>query len=168
LGAIAILSFLTLLIGPRWQVRFQTGIKLEEPEAKPEERFNRINEARKTLAQILGGFLLLVGLNSTWQNLTLTRQPLAVSQQGQITDRFTKAIEQLGTADEDQKKHRKLMVRPGGIYALHRIADESERDRSAILAVLSAYVRENSPRTNYKPGLKGEALHPAARHQSCS
>jgi hypothetical protein len=43
-----------------------------------------------------------------------------LTQQGQITDRYTKAVEQLGGD--------KLHVRLGGIYALERIAVDSQRD----------------------------------------
>lgn len=35
----------------------------------------------------------------------------------------------------------------GGIYALHRIGDDSKKDRSAIVETLSTYVRENAPRS---------------------
>jgi len=40
-----------------------------------------------------------------------------LTEQGQVTDRYTKAIEQLGSD--------KLDVRIGGIYALERIARDS-------------------------------------------
>jgi len=40
--------------------------------------------------------------------------PAELTEQGQITDRYTKAVEQLGSD--------KLDVRIGGIYALERIA----------------------------------------------
>jgi hypothetical protein len=52
-------------------------------------QFDRENEARKTLAQIIGGVLLLAGLYSSVRTLDLQRE-------GQVTDRFTKAIDQLG------------------------------------------------------------------------
>src|SRR5262245_32276803 len=75
------------------------------------DRKDRIDleaKSRQTLAQIVGGAVLLGGLYFTAQTLLTT-------QEGQITDRFTKAITQLGdTAD--------LTVRVGGIYALERIA----------------------------------------------
>jgi hypothetical protein len=46
-----------------------------------------------------------------------TARSFALNRAGQITDRFTKAIEQLG--------HEELDVRLGGIYALERIARDS-------------------------------------------
>ena len=124
----------------------------------PKERFDRENEARKTLATTIGtlattmgGIVLLVGAYSAWRNIKLTQESVAtaqkalmVSEEGQITDRFTKAIEQLGAVDTSGKK--KLEVRLGGIYALERIAHESERDHWPIMEVLCTYVRVNAPR----------------------
>lgn len=99
--------------------------------------FKAENDARTTLAQILGGFAVLIGVAVTWRNLTATKE-------GQITDRFYKAIEQLGAAYDDGKP--KLELRLGGIYALERIARDSERDHWPIMEVLTAYVRENTQR----------------------
>jgi hypothetical protein len=103
-----------------------------------EKRFDRENEARKTLAQILAGVFLLAGLYSSVQTFNLSRE-------GQITDRFTKAIEQLGAVDA--KGNPKLQVRLGGIYALERIAHDSERDHQAIMEILTTYIREHAPAT---------------------
>ena len=79
---------------------------------------------------IVGGSALLFGLYFTARNLQ-------VSQEGQITERFTRAIDQLGS-DE-------IEIRLGGIYALERIARDSERDHWPIMEVLTAYVREHAP-----------------------
>ena len=79
---------------------------------------------------IVGGSALLFGLYFTARNLQ-------VSQEGQITERFTRAIDQLGSD--------KIEIRLGGIYALERIARDSERDHWPIMEVLTAYVREHAP-----------------------
>src|SRR5215203_5590229 len=64
-------------------------------------------------------------------------EDLRQAEQGQITERFTRAIDQLGSE--------KLEIRLGGIYALERIAkDSSEKDYSTVMEVLTAYVRQNS------------------------
>ncbi len=69
-----------------------------------------------------------------------------VAEQGQLTERFTKAIEQLGSDN--------ISIRLGGIYALESIAEYSqkgkwsERYHWTVMEVLSAFVRE-------KPPLKG-------------
>jgi Pentapeptide repeats (8 copies) len=98
------------------------------PEMK--DRIDLESKSRQTLAQILGGAALLVGLYFTSQTLRTT-------QEGQITDRFTKAIDQLGRDN--------LAVRLGGIYALERIARDSESDHWAVMEVLTAFVRERAP-----------------------
>src|SRR6266487_7025301 len=48
------------------------------------------NEVRTTLLQGLGGVVLLVGAFFTYRQLRTTRE-------GQITERYTRAIDQLGT-----------------------------------------------------------------------
>jgi hypothetical protein len=88
------------------------------------------NDARTTLIQGLGGLVLLVGLYLTLRNLQLT-------QYRQITEHYTRAVEQLGSD--------KLEVRLGAIYALERIARDSERDHWPIMEILTAYVRERAP-----------------------
>lgn len=122
---------------PQWQAN-----KLSDVSSK--ERFDRENAARTTLAQIIGGIAVLAGFYATVKNIRLSQESFALAQQGQITDRFTKAIEQLGAVDASGKK--KLEVRLGGIYALERIAYESERDHWPIIEVLTAYIRDNAPR----------------------
>ena len=61
-----------------------------------------------------------------------------------MTDRYTKAIEQLGSD--------KLDVRIGGIYALERVARDSARDHSTVMEVLTAFIREHSREPWPPPG----------------
>lgn len=93
------------------------------------------NEARKTLAQILGGLAILTGLYIAWRRVKVTEE-------GQITERFTRAIDQLGAVDNNGIP--KIEIRLGGIYALERIANDSKADHWTVMEVLCAYIRENS------------------------
>ena len=68
---------------------------------------------------------------------------LELAREGQITDRFTKAIEQLGAINQKGEHNRE--VRLGGIYALERIAKRSPEDHWPIMEVLTTYIRENAP-----------------------
>src|SRR5579859_1927956 len=68
--------------------------------------------------------------------LIYTARNFALSREGQVTERYTKAIEQLGSD--------KLDVRIGGIYALERVARDSARDHSTVMEVLTAFIREHS------------------------
>ncbi|MBD1902362.1 pentapeptide repeat-containing protein [Coleofasciculus sp. FACHB-125] len=59
------------------------------------------------------------------------------AQDKQITERFTKAVELLASEN--------ISIRLGGIYALERIAKDSEKDHWTIMKVLTAFVREKAP-----------------------
>ncbi|MFD9703856.1 pentapeptide repeat-containing protein [Lentzea sp. NPDC059081] len=61
------------------------------------------------------------------------------SQQGQYTDRFNKAIEQLDKSGADH-----LQARLGGIYALERLGKDSARDQPVVTEVLSAFIRSTT------------------------
>ena len=128
-AAVASLTLvLVIWLVPRYQVRHTPGIV-------GEKRFESENEARKTLAQILGGAVVLLGLY-------YSAKTYGLSHEGHITDRFTKAIEQLGKTDGTIPN---VEVRLGAIYALERIAVDSPRDHWTIMEILTAYVRQNAP-----------------------
>ncbi len=94
------------------------------------------DDTRKTFAQIVGGAVLLGGLVFTFNTFRLQQSTYQLQQEGQFTDRFTKAVTQIG--DE------KLEVRLGGLYALERIAKDSPKDHWTVMEILSAYVREKA------------------------
>src|SRR5262245_4941285 len=114
------------------------------------DRLTVENAARQTLAQIVGGVVLIGGLFCTWASLKITQESATknqeITREGQITDRFTKAIAQLGEQGPE-----KLAVRLGGIYALERIAKDSKDDHWPIMEVLTAYVRETAPWPSMPP-----------------
>jgi hypothetical protein len=120
------------------------------------------SKARRDLVQALalltagvaGGF----GIYFTWRGQRITReaqednqrntkQQLDITQQGQITDRFTRAIELLGATNDDHngEKRSNIEQRMGAIYALEQIARESEIHHDTIEAIMAAYIRQNAP-----------------------
>jgi hypothetical protein len=121
-----------------------------------------------TVAGVLigAGGAAVVAVAGFWANARNTRLTTEVSrraveaaqrtveltEQGQVTDRYAKAIEQLGSGQ--------LEVRIGGIYALERIARDSPRDHPTIMEVLAAFIREHS-REQWPPAEPG--AEPAAR-----
>ena len=113
----------------------------------PEKRLALENELRKTITQIVLSIFGLVILYFTWQRARAGDKTVQIMEQGHITDRYTKAIEQLGKLDGDKPN---IEVRLGAIYALERIAHDSPRDHWTIMEVLTAYVRQNAPAV--KPG----------------
>jgi hypothetical protein len=92
----------------------------------------RLQAASGFRTALVAGLAGLAALGS----LVMATRTHRLTQEGQITERYTKAIEQLGSD--------KLDVRLGGIYALERIAKDSERDHPTVVEVLSAFVREHS------------------------
>jgi hypothetical protein len=125
----------------------QTVAPSPTPNPRPltlEKRIELEDEYRKTFTQILGGVVLLIGVIFTWlnsqaniRNSRASEQKNVIDSDRLLTERFTKAVEQLGSE--------KLEVRLGAIYALERIAHDSERDHWTIMETLTAYIRERSP-----------------------
>jgi uncharacterized protein YjbI with pentapeptide repeats len=135
----------------------------------PKICFDIENEARKTLAYILGGILAIIGIymahrriRALERQVQIGQEQLQVAQEGQITERFTRAIEQLGSD--------KMEIRLGGIYALERIANDSDKDYWTIMETLTAFVRERAPWRNITEEKTGEASgeEPAAPDASAS
>lgn len=148
-GSIVSASILICILWffPRWQSaaymeRFPPEVLQE---LKPAERVQLEKNAaeiensnRVTIAQIVGGLALLSGLYFTYLNVRTAQDNLRITEEGKLTERFSKAVELLGSD--------KLDVRLGGIYALERIARDSQKDHWAVMEVLTAFVRENSHR----------------------
>jgi hypothetical protein len=89
---------------------------------------------RTALIQAAGVIGLLGGLMFTYRTYRL-------SQTQQVTDRFAKAVEQLGDNSSES-------VRIGGIYALERLIRDSKFDQPTIVEVLAAFVRGRMPLTD--------------------
>jgi uncharacterized protein YjbI with pentapeptide repeats len=98
--------------------------------------------ARSSVLQVLAGLVVVAGAIATWRQVHISRE-------GQITDRFSKAVDQIGSPVLD--------VRIGGLYALERIARNSAADRNAILFLLGAFIRT---RTSWPVGAPGGPQHP--------
>lgn len=110
--------------GPRYLLDW------DAPSTPASDRAKAINDIRTTLLQGLAGVALLSGAFFTWRQLQ-------VSYQGQITQRITAAVEQLGSPNPE--------VRLGAIFALERIADDSPYDRVTIAEVLCSFVKRSGP-----------------------
>lgn len=103
----------------------ETRIQLQQAQGQLQ------NNVRSALLQMCAGLLVVIGAAATWWQVQVNRE-------GQLTDRFTKAVEQIGSDKVD--------VRIGGIYALKRIAVNSPADRDTVQFILGAFIRNNSPR----------------------
>jgi hypothetical protein len=73
------------------------------------------NSYRATFAQIFGGIAIGIDVYYTWKRITIAENNLKVSQEGKITERFTRAFE----LDEElkiplKKKYHALFEKPKG------------------------------------------------------
>jgi uncharacterized protein YjbI with pentapeptide repeats len=116
----------------------------------------------QALALIMAGVAGVIGIFFTWRGQRITQlaqeanqqstqaqlknaqNTLDITRRGQITERFTQAIDQLGKTDEHGKKS--LEIRLGAIYSLARTARDSKSDHWPVMEVLTAYVRLHAPR----------------------
>ncbi len=108
----------------------------------------------QAVAVVLAGLAGIIGVYFTWQNLKHnqrvlratqenTADTLRITERGQITERFTRAVDQLGATDDQGNKRQELRL--GGIYALERVAVESADEYHwPIMRVLTAYLRQNA------------------------
>jgi Pentapeptide repeats (8 copies) len=102
------------------------------------------NQYRATLAQIVGGAAIIISLFYTSRRIGIAEKDLKATKEGQMTERFTKAVDQLGNPA--------IETRLGGIYALARISNESWEDYWPIMEILTGYIRNNSSLTLIKKG----------------
>ncbi|MFZ3566337.1 pentapeptide repeat-containing protein [Streptomyces sp. BH097] len=102
-----------------------------------QDRLKAVNDVRTTLLQMVGGLVVLFGAYATWRQLRVSQDGLRATQEGYVTDRFSRAVDQLGSD--------KLDVRIGGLHALWRIAEQSDRDREAVISIQAAYLRTHLP-----------------------
>jgi hypothetical protein len=110
-------------------------------EASPDARLQAASSFRTALIAGLAGLAALGSLAMATRTYRLT-------QQGQITDRYAKAIEQLGSENLD--------IRLGGIYSLERIAKDSAHDGATIAEVLTAFIRGRAPWPPARPDQPSE------------
>ena len=111
------------------------------------EGYNGITQAERlaaitnTRAALLAGLVGVGALGTFWLNsrvYRVTARTFDVTERGHVTDRYSKAIEQLGSES--------IAMRLGGIYALEQLAAETDkaRDRATVVQVISAFARVHS------------------------
>lgn len=118
---VAVVLLLLVKLAPSW---FASTHGL-----KPKERAEELGRVRTAVLAVMAGLIAVVGAE-------LTRRSYLLSRSGQITERFSRAVEQLG--------HKSVDVNVGGIYALERIAKDSSDDHPAVIELLTEYVRLNA------------------------
>ncbi|MBD1855515.1 MULTISPECIES: pentapeptide repeat-containing protein [Leptolyngbya] len=132
------------LLGGYWYIQQQKVNDLQQqidqlPNGKDrvslvKDRIALENTINGSLIQAVGGILLFVTAYVSVQNLKATQRNVLIAEDKQVTERFTQAINQLGSD--------KIEARFGGIYALERIAKNSPKDHWTIMEVLVSCIKE--------------------------
>ncbi|MCE2434436.1 MAG: pentapeptide repeat-containing protein [Candidatus Latescibacteria bacterium] len=150
----------------------EIGFRLPTPSQEEENQslFDQVRTSMLVVAAWYGVFFLI------WRTILADRQTrstemqaLSVETQTQInrenhyTDLFTKAVEQLGATRQDGEPA--LETRIGAIFALERLAKDSERDYGPIIETLAAYIREHcrDPKAFDDKDLSGKELEQARK-----
>jgi uncharacterized protein YjbI with pentapeptide repeats len=146
-------AYVLLVVLPLTQVRHIPG----GDQLSPRESFEVQHHTRTTVLQFLGGLFFVVTVYVAYRNYGVSQQTLQIglenarlanknyeiaqkhlklAEEGKLTDRFTKAVEQLGSDS--------LTVRLGGLYALERIGKDSPDDQAAVVEIVSAFIRHQA------------------------
>jgi hypothetical protein len=92
-----------------------------------QDRYN----ARVLVISVGGAIVVGTGLLYTARNYRLSRR-------GQVTDRYTIALERLGSSE--------LYVRIGGVHALEHVMRDSADHHDDVIEVLTQFIRNRAPR----------------------
>jgi Pentapeptide repeats (8 copies) len=143
---------LAIWLIPRWQVQRwrRAGISNEEKLAELGV------QARSSITQALGGVALIVTIAITAFQVTEARrtadetqqaaaQGLRLAEQGQLAERFGRAVDQLG-ANISGTSRPATDVRMGALFSLMRIGVDTKTYKQAPLVVVATYVT-----SNYRP-----------------
>jgi Pentapeptide repeats (8 copies) len=131
----------------RWPKRVAARLALDDPQARADVEDN----FRKTVGQVLGGAIVLLGAGLAYlqflqqqraSDLQSSRQQQA-SHDLLISNQVSKGFEQLGSD--------KIVIRLGGIYALEGVMNGSDQYHQAVLEALCAFVREGAKPSHPEP-----------------
>lgn len=162
LASIGVLALLALWVVPKLQIRSakrsQTDGAITLADLLKAE-----NDRRATLAQILGGLAILGTVYYNSKTADYNSKTVRLQENGQLTDRINKAVEQLGNVSPS--------VQLGGIHQLGRIATDSDEERLPILHILASHLEEKEKldpplQTRDCNPFRTEPINEASRHDS--
>ena len=121
-------------------------------------------QARTGITQAFGGLALIATLaitayqvnqtqRSSENNLKLADENFQLAERGQVSERFSRAVEQLGATNTDAKRTPALDVRIGALFSLRRIALDSKEKENTPQAflVVATYIGNNYKVPYLKP-----------------
>lgn len=129
IGLTATIAVVGIVWAPEW------WFLAAEPGTKGADLTAHRQAVRETAVRLATGVGAAVAGILAWGRLELSRQEHKGAERAQNTDRYTRAVEQLGHDSDD--------VVLGGLYALESLGKDSPSDRATITEVLSAFVREH-------------------------
>ena len=139
-----LLPLFLLFLAPKW-------ISPPQENGSPQNLFNHVRTIMLILAAWYGVPFLI------WRTVLADKQT-EINRESHYTELFTKAVEQLGATRQDREPS--IETRIGAIYALERLAKDSERDYGPIIETLAAYIREHcrDPKSFDEKDLSGDDL----------
>lgn len=96
-----------------------------------------LGSARQSVLLAIGGLIAVITLTLSYARHRREETASDLAADSNKTDRYSQAIDQLGSAE--------IPIQLGGVYALERLARDSENDRQTIVDVLAAFLRTTSP-----------------------
>lgn len=109
-GVRVLLMGLLIIAGPEYYV----NQRIDSARTTQVEKAKQVDANRRNLTQLIGGLFVAIGLYLTYRRTQLTDHRIRVIEDGQVTDRFTQAIELSST----RKAGRQADPRP--IRAINR------------------------------------------------
>jgi len=168
---ISIILFFSLWLYPWTQVITQDWNRIQNSNSatvNEKDKFNASLEIIKaivggvgTVATVAGGFVLYFNFRVANHNAEIANRNAEIANRNAeiaesrlITERFSKAVEQLGSD--------KLEVCLGGIYSLEKIATDSANYYRTIIEVLTAFIREMSLVDESRNSARNSSTHRSA------
>lgn len=137
IGAVILLGAGAWLLSWNIQVSQNWSTLQQDAKATAKEKFDASLAISTTLISGIGTIATIIGGIVLYLNFKDADRKTAIEESRLISERFSKAVEQLG--------HEKIEVRLGGIYALERISEDSDRDYWIVMEVLTSFIQEKSP-----------------------
>ncbi|MFI5914006.1 pentapeptide repeat-containing protein [Dactylosporangium sp. NPDC051541] len=120
------------------------GLTEPKPESAAWDRYVAFAQIVASFATIIALVAAAASAFAAFQAVDSTREQTDTTRRGQLTDRFTAAVDQLGSDRQE--------VRLGGIYALEQVAKEDPSYQPVVIGILSAFVRLHGiPSTSAAP-----------------
>ncbi|MFF0250774.1 pentapeptide repeat-containing protein [Streptosporangium sandarakinum] len=133
---VALVVGIVWVLGPgaRWVLEHVDGVAIGDPSGLVgKDLAAALDAVRGRVLAVATGLAALVAVFYTARNADTARRTFRLGERGHDTDRYGKAVEQLGSTQAP--------VRLGGLYALEQLAQTTPALRQTIVDVICAYLR---------------------------